>query len=96
MHVLSRPNDVISPITSHNWIRISEEGRGNVPIFSEFNDATILTKKNEWKTTHIELPDNFVDSGFGINAAFKVDVVAFFNAVRIQGGAQAQTNTRQI
>ena len=47
-------------------------------------------------TTYIELPDNFVDSGFGINAAFKVDVVAFFNAVRIQGGAQAQTNTRQI
>ena len=53
-------------------------------------------EKNEWKTTHIELPDNFVDSGFGINAAFKVDVVAFFNAVRIQGGAQTQTNTRQI
>ena len=49
-----------------------------------------------WKNTHIELPDNFVDSGFGINAAFKVDVVTFFNAVRIQGGAQTQANSRQI
>ena len=65
------------------------------PFFQNSMTRRFL-RKNEWKTTHIELPDNFVDSGFGINAAFKVDVVAFFNAVRIQGGAQTQTNTRQI
>ena len=45
---------------------------------------------------YIKLPNNFVDLRLGIDCAFIVDIVTFFDVVRIQGGSQLKSHSRQI
>ena len=50
-------------------------------------DKRSMTKKflkSGFGCTYIELPDNFVHRRFGVDAALKVNVVSFLDAVRVQ------------
>ena len=47
-----------------------------------------------WHATHVKLPYDFVHSWFGIDTAFKVDIITLFDAIRIQSRAKSKLNPR--
>lgn len=48
------------------------------------------------KGTYVMRPHDAMLLGVGLDVALKVDIVALFNVVRTQGGAQRQGDLRRI